>query len=72
MPDRIEVDEYGLVVSAVDHGLYWQGSVHIFAPDRSYVRTIDAATRHATMAEAESAAGVLGAEYVRGLQCAHA
>lgn len=67
MPDRIEVNGFGLVVSAVDHGNYWQGVVHIFGPDRTHLRSIETAGRHPNMVEAEAVASRLGTSFVQAL-----
>lgn len=67
MPDRIEVNGFGLVVSAVDHGSYWQGVVHIFGPDSTHMRSIETSGYHPNMAEAETVASRLGTSFVQAM-----
>ncbi len=67
MPSRTELNTYGLVATAVHHGWYWKGVVHIFRADSSHVRTIEAAARSRSMVEAEGEAERLGGDYVSAL-----
>lgn len=70
MADRIVVNGFALVVSAVDRGAYWQGVVHIYGRDSTHMRTIESAARTTNVAEAEAAASRLGTSYVQALVCA--
>lgn len=67
MADRIVVNGFSLIVSAVDRGAYWQGVVHIYGPDGTHIRTIETAARTASTAEAEDVALRLGTSFVQAL-----
>lgn len=67
MPSRTELNSYGIVVSAVHHGWYWRGVVHIFRSDSTHLRTLEASARSKSMVEAEGEAERLGGSYVSAL-----